>query len=543
MFKQIKMLTKISNIKIIGYSILSIILGFSGFAFIVLVNSIIELFINNIAFDRSTYLISFIGIIILFLVSRRLLSGGIIHLSQDIFWNIRKAVIEGILQSPVKKIKENKDQIYSSLTIDVGNITNGSLMIIDFVSSIIIVVSCLIYMAYISISLFLVSFVVICMAAGVYVFRSKGNHIKFNISRDLERNFIGLFNSILNGSKEIKMNPIIGKEINTKIGGVMNTAKSNDKGAFIGYLNNQVTGQVLFYLLITFIILYSSTLFDVSIESSISYIFVLLYLLVPLGMVLMVFPVMNRTIISLDKLVKLMNELKNPNEGENDNKELDTDMKFDRLEYKDYAFSYGENLFSVGPINLTINKGEVIFIYGGNGSGKTTLFNTLLNIYEPDQGEITLNEEIISLEHLLSFKGLFSPVFSDFYLFDEMYGVKDIDMHRATEYLKLFEIDEKVVIENNKFSTIDLSTGQRKRLALINAILENKPILALDEWAADQDPVFRQKFYTEIVPYLIGEGFTIIAITHDDKYYNSADKLFKMEYGQLIEIEENIKIA
>ena len=537
MFKQIKMLTKISNFTIIGYSILSIILGISGFAFIVLVNAIIELLINNKDFDRSTYLILFIGVIILFLVSRRLLSGGIIHLSQDIFWNIRKAVIEGILQSPIKKIKENKDQIYSSLTIDVGNITTGSLMLIDFISAIIIVISCLVYMAYISISLFLVSFAVICIAAGVYIFRSKGNHMKFKISRDLEKNFIGLFNSILNGSKEIKMNPIIGKKINTKIGGVMNTAKSNDKGAFIGYLNNQVTGQVLFYLLISFIILYSSTLFDVSVESSISYIFVLLYLLGPLGMVMMVFPVMNRTIISLDKLVKLMNELKDQNGGNLDHQELDTDMNFDRLEYKDYAFSYGENLFSVGPINLTIDKGEVVFIYGSNGSGKTTLFNTLLNIYEPNNGTVTLNEETISIEHLLSFKGLFSPVFSDFYLFDEMYGVNEIDINQANEYLKIFEIDEKVIIENNKFSTIDLSTGQRKRLALINAILEKKPILVLDEWAADQDPIFRQKFYEEIVPYLVGKGFTIIAITHDDKYYSCADKLFKMEYGQLFEIE------
>ena len=541
MLKKIKMLTKISNAEIIGYSVLSIILGITGFTFIMLVNSKIELLVSTESRGIEGFsLLSFLGIIALFFIIRRILSAGIINLSQEIYWNVRKVIINQILKAPLRKIQDNKDQIYSTLTNDVGNITRGSLLIIDFVSSILLIICCFIYMAYISLTLFSISLSAISITVAFYSYRSKNSHEKFNISRNLEGNFIGLFNSLLSGAKEINLNPIIGKKINRKLGKVIQKAKFNDKSAFIGYLDTQLTGQVLFYLLITFIIFYFLTATKVPIGSSLSYIIVLMYLLGPVGMVMMAFPILNKTIISMHRLFSLLDELEGAYlEMGNDN-DLKVPMRFDVLEYEGYSFSYGPNRFSVGPINLKINKGEVVFICGGNGSGKTTLLNLLLDIYEPDQGKVTLNGEILGLENMLIMKELFSPIFSDFYLFDEMYGVDKIDINRATEFLRIFEIDKKVVIENNRFSTLDLSAGLRKRLALINALFENKPIIALDEWAADQDPIFRHKFYKEIIPYIVAKGFTVVAITHDDKYFDCADRLFKMEYGQLVEVKEKV---
>lgn len=119
-------------------------------------------------------------------------------------------------------------------------------------------------------------------------------------------------------------------------------------------------------------------------------------------------------------------------------------------------------------------------------------------------------------------------------MFDEFYGITNIDYDKINKYLKLFELEGKVHIKDGYFSTTHLSTGQRKRIALINTLLEDRPIIVLDEWAADQDPHFRHKFYTEIIPILVqDEDKTIIAITHDDRYYNTADTLLKMEYGKL----------
>jgi putative ATP-binding cassette transporter len=91
---------------------------------------------------------------------------------------------------------------------------------------------------------------------------------------------------------------------------------------------------------------------------------------------------------------------------------------------------------------------------------------------------------------------------------------------------------------NVKFSTTKLSTGQRKRLALFAALAEKRPILILDEWAADQDPGFRLFFYNEILPYIKNENITIIAITHDETYFNLADRRLHLESGTITQINK-----
>jgi putative ATP-binding cassette transporter len=215
---------------------------------------------------------------------------------------------------------------------------------------------------------------------------------------------------------------------------------------------------------------------------------------------------------------------------------------FDRLTVEGLEFNYGKSdtSFSIGPINFDIRKGETIFIYGGNGSGKTTFIHSLLGLCLPSAGEIRLNGILIEQDNYPEYKTFFSVVFSDFYLFDEILDEEHFDLAKWNLYLRLFEMEGKVTLEGSRFSTTDLSAGQRKRLALIIALMEGKPILVIDEWAADQDPYFRKKFYAEIIPLLNKKGLSIIAITHDDKYYHHADKLFKMDEGKLV--EENVHL-
>lgn len=536
MLKKIRKITRVSTMTLVWYSILSIILGLTGLVFIMLVNTMIEeLIFNKAGVENKTYIYYFIGTIAMFFFSRRILSEKIINLSQKIYWNIRKQIIYLVLKASYTKVKEKQEDIYSSLTNDVGNITNGSLLIIELISSAILIVSCFIYMAYLSLIMFVISLVVILFGVLIHFSRMKNSNKQFKVSRDLENSFIGYFNAILGGKKEIVVNPIIGLKIKSQLEIVTEKAQKNDTKAYVGYLNTQINGQILFYLLITFTLFYSGSLLKIPVEVSISYIFVLLYILSPLAKVMVILPSMSRTLISIDKLIELKKYFEKTNKKNdivnNDNKTV----VFETLKYEDYTFSYEESLFSIGPINFTINKGDIIFIQGANGSGKTTLMNILINVYEPKSGKIILNRNPINSSQLLSFNELFSPVFSDFYLFDEMYGIKTNDTDKINEYLRIFEIDDKITLKNNTFSTLDLSSGQRKRLALINALLEKKPIILLDEWAADQDPEFRRKFYREILPYIKERGFTIIAITHDDKYFDSADKVFKMEYGKLYE--------
>ncbi|MCC9018879.1 cyclic peptide export ABC transporter [Flavobacterium lipolyticum] len=520
---------------LIGYSLLAIISGLSGFAFITIINKIIS---NSITATETqpmqNYLYMFAGTIVIFFVSRRWLAGGVIKLSQKIYWDIRKDVIKLILKAPYRKLQEYKEEVYATLTTDVNHVSNASLMVITFFSSIILIAACLVYMAFLSLKLLGVSTVVIALGVLIYALRSKSSNTQIKEVRELEKTFITIFNSILNGAKEININADKGTQIyDQRLMKVATTGETKYVTALLKYLNSEIISQILFYGLITFILVFSGTVFQTPIATKVSFTFVLLYLMGPIVSVMTIIPVMNRATVSLKKMNKLKEDLAKIEKPQNVSHKGQY-KDFSDLKIRNYAFSFGENQFSVGPINFDIKRNEVVFIYGGNGEGKTTFINTILNLYNLDNGEAYIDGKLVPLKELEKIKNLFAPVFSDFYLFDAFYGIADVDYDKVNKYLKLFELEGKVQIKDGYFSTTNLSTGQRKRMALINVLLEDRPIIVLDEWAADQDPYFRHKFYTEIIATIVrDEDKTIIAITHDDRYYNTADTLLKMEYGKL----------
>ena len=205
------------------------------------------------------------------------------------------------------------------------------------------------------------------------------------------------------------------------------------------------------------------------------------------------------------------------------------------LELKNIQFTYHQkdHPFHMGPINLSFKPGEIIFLQGGNGSGKTTLAKLFLGLYIPDEGELILDGTPITDENRAWFRQHFSAIFLDFTLFEELLGLEGPKIDEtATRYLKSLRIDHKVKVKDGKLSTIDLSQGQRKRLALLIAFLEDRPIYVFDEWASDQDPVFREIFYNEILPDLKKRGKTVLAITHDIRYAHIADRIIKLDLGR-----------
>jgi putative pyoverdin transport system ATP-binding/permease protein len=184
----------------------------------------------------------------------------------------------------------------------------------------------------------------------------------------------------------------------------------------------------------------------------------------------------------------------------------------------------------LGPINLVFEPGSLVFITGGNGSGKTTLIKILTGLYAAETGEIRLDGKPIHIANADAYRQLFSAVFSDFFLFDQLHGMVNVD-EDAKRYLNLLQLEHKVSVKDGKFSTIDLSQGQRKRLALLIAYLEDRPIYVFDEWAADQDALFRDIFYHQLLPDLKRRGKSVFVISHDERYYHIADRLIRLDYG------------
>ena len=226
-------------------------------------------------------------------------------------------------------------------------------------------------------------------------------------------------------------------------------------------------------------------------------------------------------------------------EGASSEGRLNPFAGFQTLQLRQASFQFeaddGEAGFVLGPIDLEVKRGEVLFVIGGNGSGKSTLSKLLSGLYPCDQGALLVDGAPVSHVDLESYRSLFSAVFSDYYLFDELLGShRPSFVQEAQEQLERWELTHKVEVRNDRFSTISLSAGQRKRLALVASLLEDRPICLFDEWAADQDPVFKALFYESVLSELQKRGKTVIAITHDDRYFGAADRCVRLESGRVV---------
>ena len=274
-----------------------------------------------------------------------------------------------------------------------------------------------------------------------------------------------------------------------------------------------------------------------------SFIIVLLYLINPVNGILGSVPAIMQLRIAWDRIQTFLKEIPANLDLKETPKVIDYNL-VKSIKIEGITFQYKNenslNFFSVGPIDLELKRGEALFIIGGNGSGKTTLAKLLTGLYEPDSGKIMINDKQVSSSQLSEY---FSTVFNPYYLFEKLYN---IDLKGKSEevvrYLSLLNLSEKVEISGNKYSTINLSGGQKKRLALLQCYLEDYPIYLFDEWAADQDPEYRKIFYRELLPKMKEDGKIIIAITHDDHYFDVADKIIKMDLGKVEFISDNFNV-
>jgi putative pyoverdin transport system ATP-binding/permease protein len=220
----------------------------------------------------------------------------------------------------------------------------------------------------------------------------------------------------------------------------------------------------------------------------------------------------------------------------------DAPIRFNRIEMRNVVFRYveksSEAVFQVGPVDFTLQSGELVFIAGGNGSGKSTFLRVLSSLYKPDAGEITFDGIRVNDDTREAYRQLITAVFVDYHLFQRLYGIPHSDPAEVERLLTLFRLQDKTRLKDREFDTLNLSTGQRKRLALIVSLLENRPILLLDEWAADQDPEFRRKFYFDLLPALNRAGKTVVVISHDDRYLEELDlpaRRLRMDEGRFVE--------
>lgn len=450
---------------------------------------------------------------------------------------VRMRIAEKIRRAEVQFIENiGRSSIHTQLTEGSNIISEASLLIINASQSVIVVVATLLYIAWLSFLTFLVVTIVLILGMLWSATTNKRIATELHTATRKEIEFFSLLTQMLDGFKEIKINQHKSDDLFQEVNSISSQHEQLKTKVNIQSVSRIMGSRVTFYLLLGLVVFIMSS-WDLLEKNSVFKITAsILFIVGPLNMIVLVLPVLTRTNVALRNLYNLEAQLDTAisNQLQLSRHPLD---KFEELRLSKIVFHYLDKehkpLFSVGPINLTIQRGELLFMVGGNGSGKSTLLKLLTGLYYPTSGTIYVDDEEIEHVEYQCYRELFAIVFTDFHLFDKLYGLPEIDRKRVKYWLRLMELDNKTKYLEGKFSHLDLSTGQKKRLAFVVAMLEDKPIYVFDELAADQDPGFRKKFYEEILPDLKKQGKTIIVVTHDDKYFHIADRILKMEYGQL----------
>jgi putative pyoverdin transport system ATP-binding/permease protein len=487
---------------------------------------------------RSSLVWVFAGLCVVLPLARIASQFFLLRLSEGLTFHLRMQLSAKILASPLRRLEQvGPARLMATLTEDVTTITNALSSIPLFCLHSAVVASCLVYLGWLSWQLLII--VIVSIAVGTFSYRLPVTkalwHLRFGRERrdDLLLHYRGL----TEGTKELKIHRSRREAFLSKL--LEPTAASLREHNVVGgmiYAVANSCGQVLFFLVIGLILFVAPRFMELSNKVLSGYMLGILYMLTPLDLILGLFPVFSRAAVSVDKIEKLGLSLTGGTSD--DDSALVVGSQWTELKVVEVTHAFyredKDATFTLGPVSLDLTPGELVFIIGGNGSGKTTFAKLLIGLYAPEAGQIRLDGESVNDHNRDSYRQLFSVVFSDFFLFDKLIGLERPELDaRAREYLVQFQLDQKLRVEDGTLSTIDLSQGQRKRLALLTAYLEDRQIYVFDEWAADQDPHFKQIFYLDLVPELRRRGKTVLVISHDDHYYSMADRIVKLDYGKL----------
>lgn len=484
--------------------------------------------------------------VILFIYTRKYsLSQATIMVEQAIR-RVRVRITDKIRRTELSFVEKNdRAQIYTHLTQDTNLISQSGLVVVSGIQSVVVIIFCSLYVAMLSPAGFLIIATGFIGAGLLYLSHSKAISQEIHLSILKESEFFAILNHVLDGFKEIRINRRKSDDVFhyvEKISVETEQIKISTGLKFVtDIMFSRVFSNSLLGIVVFIMPLFSPTHATIVIKITAT----VLFLISPIEVIIGAIPMFARATASIENINKLEASLdevlrQNPH-SQSDIEDIEKNItmfsRFQRIQFEQINFQYtdrtGAATFKVGPIDLTVNREEILFIVGGNGSGKSTFLKLLTGLYYPLSGSIAIDGEELDYTNYQAHRELFSIIFTDFHLFDRLYGLQHVDEKRVKSLLQMMELDKKTKYINGQFSQLDLSTGQKKRLAFIAAVMEDKPIYIFDELAADQDPQFRKHFYEEILPDLRRQGKTIIAVTHDDNYFHCADRVLKMELGQL----------
>ena len=489
--------------------------------------------------SRLTSIIwGFAGLAIVALITSIISQVMLIRLSQNAVLQLRMRLSRQILASELSHLERlGNPRLLATLTEDIQAVANAVYQMPFIFINLAIVLGCITYITWLSwlVLLMICGISVVAIASCQWLLNRGGQLLA--LAREDEDHLFKHFRTITEGVKELKLNYKRREDfLEQKLQSTANEFRHHNVNGLTLFAITSSWGQLIFFFALGFVLFILPNLLTINPETLSGYILTFTYLVLPMDNIISKLPLLSKASIALQKIESLGLSLASRTEISTVPPALKSDWH--SLKFKSVTHTYyreqEDNSFIFGPIELTLYPQELVFIVGGNGSGKSTLAKLITGLYVPENGEVWFDDKLISEQNREWYRQHFSVVFSDFYLFEELLGLKNYNLDaQAKKYLKQLQLDHKVKVENGQISTTALSQGQRKRLALLTAYLEDRPIYLFDEWAADQDPVFKKIFYTQLLPELRSRGKTVLVISHDDRYFHLADRMIKLDYGKI----------
>jgi putative pyoverdin transport system ATP-binding/permease protein len=515
---------------------MGLVSGISGIVLVAVINKVIGLDPTNKTFYPNLF-IGFLAVLSLHFIVQSAYQISLIRLSHKMVWKIRKMTLDNVRHADFLKYNNfGSNKVHAILTRDAYELSQFSQMISSVIVAAVTLITGMIYLVVVTPIGAVITLVLTIIITTIHLVRHKKIDTKVNEARIVEEEYTRNFLGVLDGLKEIKIS-------NKKSNDLFNNhvIKSGDLAqrlwatVSIKYYVNGVLGNILFYIFIS-LFLFIFPLLKISLLSnSFEYILLVLYLMGPAQTIVNSIP----SFAQVSKALKRFSELKQLEESKEITIEeaIELSSQPSRISFQNLTFGFdaanGEDKFSIGPLNFHLSKGEIVFLSGGNGSGKSTLIRLLTGLYAPSSGTISINNTQITNTQVDAYRSMFSVIYTDNYIGETILGFEENKDQEMNAILSDIGMSSKVKCVNNSFTTTDLSFGQKKRLSLAVALLEDKPIYVFDETVANQDPEFKDYFYRDILADLKKRGKIIFVVTHDEKYFNLADTHYKMEAGKI----------
>jgi putative ATP-binding cassette transporter len=486
----------------------------------------------------TVLLLGFAGLALVAAVNHFLSQAVLIRLSQRAVYELRLRLSQQILATELSQLEQlGMPRLLATLTEDIQAITTAVQVVPFLCIDLAIIVGCFSYLIWLYWSALALLMVVVVIGLGSCQWLiQRGRKLMVSVRAEQDQLFRH-FRTLTEGIKELKLHQQ--RQQDFLENDLQNTAANFERDSIKSLTLFAVTsswGQFVLFFAIGLVLFALPHLIQITPQTLAGYILTFTYLMLPMDNLVNSLPDLSRASVALQTIenlgLALSQQAEQPSDSQLLNRTANQAEPDWQLDFKGVTHTYHseDHQFSLGPIDLSFRPGEVVFIVGGNGSGKSTLAKLITGLYTPESGIILWNGEPVTEQTRVAYRQQFSAVFADFYLFERLLGPAS---SQAQHYLQQLQLDHKVQITNNRLSTTALSQGQRKRLALLSAYLDDRPIYLFDEWASDQDPAFKDVFYHQIVIELRNRGKAVLVISHDDRYFHLADRLIKLDYGKV----------